>query len=131
MVKRAKNYVVFFLIGCIGYPIIEILWRGYTHLSMLFAGGLCFCIFALVNELFKDNNLLFRALASAFGVIAVELVFGVIFNILLGMQIWDYSDLPFNVLGQVCPLFFLLWTLLALVLLPFAKIIEEKLSVLI
>ena len=131
MIKLAKHYAVFFLIGCIGYPIIEILWRGYTHISMVFAGGLCFCVFSLVNRIFKEWNLLCRALVSALGVIAVELVFGVVFNILLGLEVWDYSEQPLNLLGQVCPLFFLLWTLLALVMLPFAKTIEEKLSAII
>jgi uncharacterized membrane protein len=41
-----------------------------------------------------------------------ELVFGTVF--------WDYSHMPLNLLGQICPTFSLLWCGLSLVFLPFA-----------
>jgi hypothetical protein len=65
----------------------------------------------------------------AIGVTAVELIFGVIFNIILKMRVWDYSHLPFNLFGQICPLYTLLWAGLALILLPFVDLINKKIKV--
>nr|WP_326216475.1 hypothetical protein [uncultured Oscillibacter sp.]DAZ27204.1 MAG TPA: Putative ABC-transporter type IV [Caudoviricetes sp.] len=59
-----------------------------------------------------------QALACALLVTAVELVAGVILNIWLGLDIWDYSHLPFNLWGQVCPQFAAVWWFLCLVFIP-------------
>lgn len=59
-----------------------------------------------------------QALACALLVTAVELVAGVILNIWLGLDIWDYSHLPFNLWGQVCPQFSAVWWFLCLVFIP-------------
>ena len=59
-----------------------------------------------------------QALACALLVTAVELVAGVILNIWLGLDIWDYSHLPFNLWGQVCPQFSVVWWFLCLVFIP-------------
>ena len=42
-------------------------------------------------------------------VLAVEFASGCILNLWLGLGIWDYSNQPGNVLGQICPAFGLLW----------------------
>lgn len=39
---------------------------------------------------------------------------GVILNILLGLSIWDYSNLRFNVLGQISLGYSALWFFLSL-----------------
>ena len=59
-----------------------------------------------------------QALACALLVTAVELVSGLILNIWLGLDIWDYSHLPFNLWGQICPQFAAVWWLLCLVFIP-------------
>ena len=33
---------------------------------------------------------------------AVEFTSGLILNVWLGLGIWDYSNMPFNILGQIC-----------------------------
>ena len=40
MFKSNKKGI--FLIGGLGYGLLEILWRGRTHWSMLLTGGVCF-----------------------------------------------------------------------------------------
>ena len=61
-----------------------------------------------------------KVVAAGVGItLAGEFVTGCIVNLWLGWAIWDYSDLPGNILGQVCPQFALLWiplVLLAIVL---------------
>ena len=59
-----------------------------------------------------------QALACALLVTAVELVSGLILNVWLGLDIWDYSHLPFNLWGQICPQFAAVWWLLCLVFIP-------------
>lgn len=44
---------------------------------------------------------------------AVEFVAGLIINVWLGMDVWDYSHMPGNLMGQVCPQFWVMWTGLA------------------
>lgn len=59
-----------------------------------------------------------QALACAVLVTAVELAAGLILNIWLGLNIWDYSRLPFNLWGQVCPQFTAVWWFLCLLFIP-------------
>lgn len=129
LLHRLKRYAAFFLIGAIGYTAIEMIWRGRTHPSMALAGGICFILFSLVAEGFTDMPLLVRALLAAFGVTLVELVFGLIFNIMLGMRVWDYSNMPLNFLGQICPLFSLFWVGIALLFLPLADRLNRRIKI--
>lgn len=59
-----------------------------------------------------------QALACAALVTAVELVAGVVINLWLGLGVWDYSHLPGNLWGQICPQFSALWWGLCLVFIP-------------
>ncbi len=123
--KRIKKYGMFFLLGAVGYGAIETIWRGYTHWSMMIAGGICFIIFSLVAERFQGKSIFLKAAICALGVTVVEFIFGVIFNIWLGLGVWDYSHLPYNLLGQICPTFTLLWAGIAIAFLPFAEVLNR------
>ena len=50
-----------------------------------------------------------QAMIGALIVLAVEFVSGCVLNLWLGLGVWDYSNQPGNVLGQICPAFGLLW----------------------
>ena len=39
----------------------------------------------------------------------VEFFSGVVLNLWLGWNIWDYSGMRINLLGQICPAFCLVW----------------------
>ena len=125
---KLKKKAGFFVIGGIGYGIIEILWRGHTHWTMILAGGICFVIFSDIAEKFKKKPLLFKAALSALGVTAVELVFGVVFNLIFKMNIWDYSRMPMNLLGQICPLFTLAWGAIAFIFIPIAEVLNRAMA---
>ena len=58
--------------------------------------------------------------------IILALVFGVVFNIIFKMNVWNYSNMPLNFLGQICPLYSLLWGGLSLLVLPIAQLLNEK-----
>lgn len=122
--RVAKNVLVFF-IGAVGYALIEILWRGFTHPTMIVAGGVCFLAFSLIAERMKQLPLLIKAFSAAFAVTAVELVFGIVFNLGFGMKVWNYTNMPLNFLGQICPTFSLLWCGIALLFIPIAERINK------
>lgn len=100
-----------FFIGGKLYTLIEILWRGFTHWTMFILGGGCFVIMGLLNEYrfsWKDS-LLKQSVISAVIITIFEFITGCIVNLWLGWAVWDYSNLPFNLLGQICLYYFLLW----------------------
>ena len=96
---------------------------------MVIAGGLCFVMFSLIAERFISRSIVFKAALCAIGITAVELVFGIIFNLILGMKVWDYSSIPFNLFGQICPRYTLMWLGLSLIFLPFASFLNKKIKV--
>ena len=95
---------------------------------MLIAGGVCFVIFSLISERYKQRNCVCKAVACALSVTLVELIFGIVFNLILKMNVWDYSKMPFNIFGQVCLIYTLLWGVLGAACLPIAELINRKLE---
>lgn len=115
MIRHAKP-IILFLIGGVAYYLIEILWRGYSHLSMFILGGICFLCIGLINESFTFEMPLWRQqLISTALVTTLEFNFGLVLNIIFKLNIWDYSHLPFNILGQICLPFTIAWFFLSLV----------------
>ena len=123
--KNIKRIIIFFILGAIGYGAIEIIWRGYTHWSMMIAGGICFLLFSLVSQAMGRKSIFLKAAVCALCVTAVEFLFGLVFNLWLGMGVWDYSGMPLNLMGQVCPTFTLLWAGVAFVFLPFVDALNR------
>lgn len=123
--KYIKKYGLFFIIGAIGYAAIEIVWRGHTHWSMMIAGGICFILFSIISELLNESGIIKKAMLCALCITSIEFIFGIIFNLWLKMDIWDYSDMPLNILGQICPIFSLLWVVIALAFLPLADVLNK------
>lgn len=117
-----------FGLGAFSYALIEILWRGHTHWSMMIAGGLCFLSFARIAEKLSHLRLLYKCAVGSLAVTVIEFIFGLIFNIILGKGVWDYSDKPFNLFGQVCLLFSVLWGLLGIIGIPVAGAVRKTLK---
>ncbi len=109
------KYILLFFIGGFSYCGIEILFRGFSHISMLIAGGICFVLIGLLNEIFPYKiSIISQMFISSLIITLVEFIAGYIVNILLGLNVWDYSDLPYNYLGQICLLFSNIWFFLSL-----------------
>ena len=112
--KYLIKYIVLFLIGGVLFNLVEFLWRGYSFFEMTIVGGLCFVLIGGINELFPwDMALTSQMLLSAAAITVVELGAGLIFNVWLGLGIWDYSDQCYQFMGQICLLYFNLWFLLS------------------
>ena len=112
MKKLLKNLLIFSIFG-LTYGLIEILWRGYTHPSMVIVGGICGLLIGLLNEKNKKKNLLLQMVEGMVIVTVLEFVSGIVINLYLGLNVWDYSNMKFNLLGQVCPQFCIAWFFLS------------------
>ncbi len=115
-----------FLLGGFAYGLIEVCWRGYSHISMVVAGGLSFLIFSRICML--KLPLLYKCILGSLTVTAIELVFGIIFNLWLGLGVWDYSDIRLNFLGQICLLYSVAWGGISLIAIPLSGAISRQIS---
>lgn len=112
--------------GGVAYGILELLWRGRTHWTMLLTGGFCF---ALLNGIFRRctrMRLLRKCLLGSAVITACELLCGMIVNVRLRWNVWDYSALKFNFKGQICLLYSFLWALLCLPICALSKLLNRK-----
>ena len=105
--------VLAFFIGAVGYGCIEFLWRGYTHPSMLITGGACLMIIRRIDIRFCEKPILYRCIISSAAITYVEFWVGCIVNKILGLGVWDYSEMKLNFMGQVCIEYSFLWVLLS------------------
>jgi len=110
---RKTEYLCVFLTGGVIYGCLEMLWRGYTHWSMILAGGICLLAIHLLNLRLSAWNFFIRCAIFSLVITAVEFAVGVVVNLILGLDVWDYSSVPGNILGQICPSFTLLWLVIS------------------
>ena len=113
MMRRLMFYLSALLAGGFLYCLVEILFRGYTHVSMFWLGGICFlCIGGIRRTFFYD--IIAKKMLLCAGVITLfEFFCGLLVNVRLGLGVWDYSAMPMNVMGQVCITYTAAWCLLA------------------
>lgn len=108
--KSLIKHLFLFGIGAFLYLWIEILYRGHTHWTMGVVGGTCFVLIGLINELLSWNTPLWlQGIIGSFIITVLELISGLILNIWLGLGIWDYSQVSFNFMGQICLSFSIAW----------------------
>mgnify|MGYP004623869471 FL=1 len=103
-----------FTLGAVVYSVIEVLFRGYTHWTMTLCGGLCLVSMCGICRSMRKRSLCLRCVACGMCITAVEFAAGCIVNLWLGWNVWDYSARRGNILGQVCPVFTLFWSILSL-----------------
>lgn len=77
---------------------------------MFILGGICFLYAGVQNEYTSWNvPLIIQSVKTAVVITVLEFICGCIVNLWLKLGVWDYSNIPFNFLGQICPLFSFLW----------------------
>ena len=116
----------FFTAGGTGYVALEFLWRGWSHISMFFAGGVCFLLLGKLQNARPKLPLPLRGLVGAGIVTMVELAAGLLVN--RGYRVWDYRNMPLNFHGQVCLPFFLLWIPVSLGAMGFHNFLQKRIS---
>lgn len=103
------------IIGGAIYYLIEVVARGFSHWTMFFVGGICFIIIGLINEITPKMTIVKQMVLSALIITSIELFSGCILNIWLGLNIWDYSDQPYNLFGQISLKHTFYWFILSFV----------------
>jgi uncharacterized membrane protein len=113
--NKTLKYILLFFIGGYSYCGVELLFRGFSHISMLVAGGICFILIGLLKEVFSYKiSIISQMVMSSFIITAVEFTIGLIVNVWLNLNVWDYSKLPYNLMGQICLLYTNIWFVLSL-----------------
>ena len=121
-----KKTVIIFLIGFCIYPAIEIIWNTILTpmnckifvglFSMGVLGGVLLVILGNLNEIkfIREKCPVFiQALLGGLIITLLEFLMGLIVNVWLGWNVWDYANMPFNIMGQVCLLYSVLWVVLS------------------
>ena len=135
LIKTEREKIVLFYLseigmitfcgGCIYYS-VEMLWRGRSHFSMALVGGICFLLLYLLGKALPRLPALPYCILGGIIITSVELCSGELLNNLLGLGIWDYSDIPLNFRGQICLLFSFFWCLLSLPAFHLVKLVRKK-----
>lgn len=116
MVKKISEYLVLGVLGGTFYYTFEMVFRGFSHWSMFLLGGVCLVFFAQQGLWVKWQDPVWRQVVRCtLFVIAGEFITGIIVNKWMGWGVWDYSDQPFQLLGQICLPFAILFSGLCVV----------------
>lgn len=108
--RQWSKHLILGGIGGLLYVALELIWRGYSHWTMFFLGGICFIAVGAVNELIPWCMPLWQQTVIGTAVITgLEFLAGCIVNLWLGWGVWDYSGIPGNILGQICLSYIMLW----------------------
>ena len=113
--KSIIDYLILFILGGGTYVCIELTYRGRSHWTMFILGGLCFICCGALNEhkYSWDMALNSQMLYSALIITILEFICGLIVNKWLKWNVWDYSNMKFNILGQVSLLYSIMWYFLS------------------
>lgn len=121
------KYLFLFWFGGATYVALEVLWRGYSHWTMLLLAGVLFIVIGLLNEIWNWNlKFRYQVLISTAIATILELFTGLIVNVCLGWNVWDYRDVPFNFLGQICLPYTFLWVALSTVAIILDDVLRWK-----
>jgi len=80
---------------------------------MMIAGGLSLCGIYGINKHFCKNNKVGKYALCSILITTIELLIGIIVNIIFKMNVWDYSSRKYNLFGQICPLYTFFWFVLS------------------
>lgn len=101
--KKLSEYLFFGALGGGLYYSFELLFRGFSHWTMFVLGGLSLDFFFLQGNLISWEEPLWKQIFRGIVfVTALEFITGIIVNKWLQLAVWDYSQQPFNVMGQIC-----------------------------
>ena len=109
--KKLKEYTGLWILGGMLYYGIEVIFRGFSHWSMFVLGGVCMTFCGQQGMWTKwEDPLWMQVVRCSIFVTAGEFITGIIVNKWLKLNVWDYSDQPFHLLGQICLAFIILFS---------------------
>lgn len=115
---NASEYFITAIFFSLTYFCIECVYKGkITDWRMGLLGGIIGLAVGLLNNVFTyETDILLQGLVGALITTLAEATLGYQWNIIEGLNIWDYSNLPFSAVnGQINLFFFIAWIFLSLV----------------
>lgn len=112
--KKLRNLLIIYTFGSFVYSLVEIFSRGFTHWTMVIAGGIVFTFLFLLSEKMEHSYYTTQIITFSILITLIELILGLFLNLKLKMNVWDYSDKPFNLLGQICLYNYVLWIMISI-----------------
>ncbi len=126
--KTAAKKMYLFLIGAFMYSLIEIAARGYTHWTMFLTGGICLMLLYDVEKATGNLPLGVKCVIGGALITAVEFTVGFIVNLKLEWNVWDYSERPLNLMGQICFPFSICWFFVCFLAYGICYIVNRRFS---
>ncbi len=131
--KILKYLILFFLLGAT-YALVEFIYRSIMDpgtvnptqtIVMWIIGGVASIGMGYINEIkrFRKTKMFIQAIIAAIIILTVEFFSGVFVNKILLLNIWDYSELPLNIYGQISLFFGIAWFAIA----PFGIWLDDHL----
>ena len=124
--RKVLEFTTVFLTGGAAYSLLEILWRGYTHWTMTITGGVCFTVLYILHVYGLRIPFLARCVIGSAAITLVEFAVGCTVNLWLGWGVWNYANVPGNLLGQICLPYSLLWMPVGLAGAEFYRLLDRK-----
>ncbi len=115
-----------FLLGCFIYSLLEIATRGYTHWTMMLLGGIVGILLYWMHGTAPQHTLFLQALSGAFMITALEMVVGVLDNLIMQWHVWSYREVPLNLFGQICLPFSVLWFFVCLPAIGLCHVVRKR-----
>lgn len=110
MEKLSKYIFLWAMGGCLYYS-FELIFRGFSHWTMFVLGGICFLFIYIQGKIVKWKDSIFiQVIRCIIFVTSMEFITGIIVNKWLDLNIWDYSRLPFQLFGQICLPFMIIFS---------------------
>lgn len=119
-----QNNLFIFFIGAILYSLLEIFWRGYSHISMFLVGGICFLLLIKISVF--QLPFIVKAIIGTISITLIELISGLLLNRVLKLGVWDYTNTPYNFLGQICLPYSIYWFILSMIVISFSQFLTRK-----
>ena len=101
--KRLSEYLFLLVVGGTLYYGFEMIFRGFSHWTMFLLGGICLIFCAQQGIWTRWREPLWKQVGwCIIFVTACEFITGIIVNKFLRWNVWDYTGLPFQFMGQIC-----------------------------
>ncbi len=88
---------------------LEFFWRGRSHIAMFITGGVALLLIGGFVRRFPAWPVWLTCAAGAILITALEFIVGAVVNVRMGLHVWDYSNQPLQLYGQICLPYTLLW----------------------
>lgn len=124
---KLKENIILFGVGAFAYGLVEVAARGYTHWTMALTGGVVMVILGAINRT-RGVHILLKCMLGALVITSLEFCVGMTVNVGLGWGVWDYSEKPLNLWGQICPQFSMAWFFLSVPAYSLCTLLQKRLS---